>query len=88
MTRGTDKSSNEEFMQKMMKIGATIREMPGKSPDINLPHLEWPTGEIRGSATNDERLVLETLKGITDGFFLKQVIVTPTNKDGNVLDYY
>ena len=85
-SRNGHKSSKEEFTQ-TMKIGETIREMLGKSPDIflcrdfNLPRMEWPTCEIRGSATNDERLVLESLKGIMD-----ELIVTPTHKDSNILD--
>ena len=91
-SRNGHNSSNEEFTQTITRIGETIHELPGCSPDIflcgdfNLPHVTWPIGEIKGSATNEERLMLETLKGIMDEFFLKELIVTPTHKDGNVLD--
>ena len=91
-SRNGHNSSNEEFTQTITRIEETIGELPGCSPDIflcgdfNLPDVKWPICEIKGSATNEERLMLETLKGIMDEFFLKELIVTPTHKDGNVLD--
>ena len=91
-SRHGHKSTNEEFKDIIGRIRTTILDIPGRTPDIilcgdfNLPHVQWPHGEIKGSALHDERLMLEELKELMGEFYLKQLIETPTHKDGNMLD--
>ena len=91
-SRNGHKSTNEEFMDVILKIRSTLQSLPGRSPDIlvcgdfNLPHVEWPQGVIKSSSSRDEKVMLEELKDFMNEFFLQQIITTPTHKDGNVLD--
>ena len=91
-SRNGHKSAHDEFKQMLNEIQATIRGIPGKSPDIivcgdfNMPHVKWLDGVVHSSASTDEKTMFNALKEFMNEFFLNQIIHKPTHKDGNVLD--
>lgn len=91
-SRNGHPSTSKEFKELLTSLGSKLIEIKGRQPDIlvcgdfNLPHVDWPSGEIKGSSTNDEKEMIEDLQDFMNALFLQQIITTPTHKDGNVLD--
>ena len=91
-SRNGHPSTSKEFKELLVNLGSKLLEIKGKQPDIlvcgdfNLPHVDWPSVEVKGPSTNDEKEMLEDLKDFMNVLFLQQIITTPTHKDGNVLD--
>ena len=54
--------------------------------DFNLPHASWPEGMPAHGCTADERKMLCALNEFCNDMFLYQHVLSPTHKDGNILD--
>ena len=67
-SRNNHPSTSKEFKELLSEVSAKLLPIPGRHPDIfmcgdfNLPKVVWPEGIIKGSSTNDERLMLQDLK--------------------------
>ena len=89
---GGNKSGLAEFKSALSKLKQKLDELPTPTPniiicgDFNLPHCNWESGEPTSGATKDEKEMLSTLKDLSEEFFLKQHITSPTHIAGNTLD--
>ena len=69
-SRNSHKSVHDEFKQMLNEIQATIRGIPGKSPDIigcgdfNMPHVKWLDSVVHSSASTDEKTMFNALKSV------------------------
>ena len=89
---GGHRSTHLEFKQALGKLEETLSVTQNPMPDIllcgdfNLPHASWTENATNLGAKRDEQIMIEDLLNLTNEFFLSQLILKPTHKNGNTLD--
>ena len=89
---GGHRSTDKEFKQALDKLRDSFTKLPDPAPniiicgDFNIRNTVWPDGVPSSVSTNQDKLLLQSLKELTDEFFLSQYVTTPTHVNGGVLD--
>ena len=84
-------STPNDFMIPLNRVKTMLASMT-PTPDIifggdfNLPHAEWPEGIPSSGCSSDERQMLNALNEFCNDMFMSQHVLSPTHKDGNILD--
>ena len=84
-------STPSDFMTPLNRVKSLLTSMT-PTPDIifggdfNLPHAKWPEGTPSSGCSTDERQMLNALNEFCNDMFMSQHVLSPTHKDGNILD--